>query len=303
MRRGAERVRQCCSLRNLSHILLFASSQTALAHEADAARATFLHLVSWPLFPLLLVFVLYSLGLRQLWRGGGGRGVSCIQAGSFIAGGALVLITWSGPLNRGAASSLAAHVAQHMVLMGAVPPLLLLGRPGVVTLGLLPTRTARALTAPLRKARRLQFWALLASPVTAMLVQSAVMWSWHLPAAMDLAIQNAGWHGVMHASFLATGLWFWAALLRSIRNPDAGAGSGALAIVGSMMAMGLLGALLTFADRPRYPVYAELAAQLGRSALGDQQLAGLIMWVPSALPYLIGGLIITALWLRRDRGC
>ena len=70
-----------------------------------------------------------------------------------------------------------------------------------------------------------------------------------------------------------------------------------------MMAMGLLGALLTFADRPRYPVYAELAAQLGRSALGDQQLAGLIMWVPSALPYLIGGLIITALWLRRDRGC
>ena len=192
MRRGAERVRQCCSLRNLSHILLFASSQTALAHEADAARATFLHLVSWPLFPLLLVFVLYSLGLRQLWRGGGGRGVSCIQVGSFIAGGALVLITWSGPLNRGAASSLAAHVAQHMVLMAAVPPLLLLGRPGVVTLGLLPTRTARALTAPLRKARRLQFWALLASPVTAMLVQSAVMWSWHLPAAMDLACQLSG---------------------------------------------------------------------------------------------------------------
>jgi len=127
-----------------------------------------------------------------------------------------------------------------------------------------------------------------------------VMWGWHLPAVMDLTLRDDAVHWLMHASFLAVGLWFWGALLRGIRDPGAGAGSGAVAIIGSMMAMGLLGALLTFADAPRYPTYMARARHAGVSALEDQQLAGLIMWVPSALPYLIGGLVIAALWLRRS---
>lgn len=280
--------------------LLFAMPQTALAHVDDAASGTnFLQFDPWLLTPLLGLLLLYTLGLRRLWRDGGGRGLSALQAGSFIAAWLLLLLSLLGPLDQWAENALAAHVAQHMLLMAVVPPLLLLGRPGVVILGLLPTRAARALSTPWQRARRLRLWPLLAAPATAMLVQAAVMWGWHLPAAMALAKADEGVHGLMHASFLAVGLWFWGTLLRSVRDPGAGAGAGAVAIIGSMMAMGLLGALLTFADEPRYPAYVERAQQLGISALEDQQLAGLIMWVPSALPYLIGGLVMAALWLRR----
>jgi putative membrane protein len=281
--------------------VLFALPQTALAHSDNTESVTtLLHPDPWLLIPLMVTLLLYVLGLRRLWRGATGRGVSTLQVGAFTAGWLLLLMTLLGPLDRWAGNSLAAHVAQHMLLMAAVPPLLLLGRPGVVMLGLLPTPSARALSTPLQRARRLRLWRLLASPGTAMLVQTAVMWGWHLPAAMDLTLRDDAVHWLMHASFLAVGLWFWGALLRGIRDPGAGAGSGAVAIIGSMMAMGLLGALLTFADAPRYPTYMARARHAGVSALEDQQLAGLIMWVPSALPYLIGGLVIAALWLRRS---
>jgi len=103
----------------------------------------------------------------------------------------------------------------------------------------------------------------------------------------------------MHASFLVAGLLFWTALARSLYEPARGADAGALAIVGTMIQMGLLNAPLKFAPDPRCTCYYERAPQLGLTALEDQQLAGLIMWVPAALPYLIGGVALAAAWLRR----
>jgi putative membrane protein len=145
-----------------------------------------------------------------------------------------------------------------------------------------------------------------AGTTTATLLQAGVMWGWHVPAAMQLALTNELVHYAMHASFLAAGLLFWLALLRSLRGPGAGFGAGAIALVGTMMHMGLLSALLTFSQLPRYPWYFDRAAALGLTPLEDQQLAGLIMWVPGGLPYLIGVLALMAAWLRRseryDRG-
>jgi len=79
----------------------------------------------------------------------------------------------------------------------------------------------------------------------------------------------------------------------------AGFFTGIVAVVGTMVQMGLLGALLTFAAVPRYPFYYERVTQLGLTPLEDQQLAGLVMWVPGAVPYLLGGLALMAVWLRR----
>lgn len=288
------------SLRALWPLAPLALPPTTRAHVDDAASGpTFLHVDPWLFTLLLLTLLLYALGLRRLWQVRVGRGVSMPRACAFAAGWVVLTLALIGPLDHRAATSLAAHVTQHMLLMAVVPPLLLLGLPGAVLLGLLSTSMARALSAPLQQARRLRLWPLLAAPGTAMLVQTAVMWGWHLPAAMDLALRSDAVHWLMHLSFLAVGLWFWGALLHGVREPRFGAGMSAIAIVGSMMAMGLLGALMTFADTPRYPAYVEHAQRLGFSALEDQQLAGLIMWVPSALPYLIGGLVIAALWLRR----
>jgi putative membrane protein len=138
-----------------------------------------------------------------------------------------------------------------------------------------------------------------APPMFAMMLQAAVMWGWHLPAAMEVALRSEPVHYLMHASFLLSGLLFWTALARSLHEPAPGAGAGALAIVGTMIQMGLLSALLTFAPEPRFAYYYDRAPLLGLTALEDQQLAGLIMWVPAALPYLLAGLALAAAWLRR----
>lgn len=248
---------------------------------------------------LLLSLLLYTLGLRRLWRGRIGRGVSVVQACSSLAGWAVLALALIGPLDRGAQNSLAAHVTQHMLLMALVPPLLLIGRPGAVVLGLVSKRAIRTLWRPLQYLRRDSGWWLY-GPGVAMLVQSAVMWGWHLPTVMDAALRHNGVHWLMHSSILAVGLWFWMALLHSVRNPRLGVAASAVAIVGNMMAMGLLGALLTFAPAPLYAVYIAQAHAGSLDPLQDQQLAGLIMWVPAMLPSLIGGLALVAVWLRRD---
>jgi putative membrane protein len=248
---------------------------------------------------LLIALLLYALGLRALWRRGIGHGVTAARAASFLAGWWVLALAMIWPLDALGDWLLSAHMAQHMLLMALAPPLLLLGHPGPVWLAILPAHWARRVMRPLRGPAGRRGWRRLASPTFAMFLQTVVMWSWHLPAAMALALHSEPVHYLMHASFLLAGLLFWTALLRSLREPLYGAGAGAIAIVGTMIQMGLLGALMTFAPEPRFAHYLGRAPELGLTALEDQQLAGLIMWVPSALPYVIGGLALAAAWLRR----
>ncbi|MGJ4729397.1 cytochrome c oxidase assembly protein, partial [Luteimonas sp. SDU101] len=127
----------------------------------------------------------------------------------------------------------------------------------------------------------------------ATLANVAVMWGWHAPAALELALASEALHWLMHGSFLAAGLWLWTLLWQRLRDDVAGGAlAGTVAIVVVMMQMGFLGALLTFSRRTLYPFYEARTPQLGLDVLSDQQLAGLVMWVPSCLPYLAG-----AIWL------
>ncbi|TXK62327.1 cytochrome c oxidase assembly protein [Alkalisalibacterium limincola] len=282
--------------------LLFAAPALAHAPDADAppdlAHAWSADLWLTPLWAASLL--LYLLGLRQLWRHGFGRGVGRGQALSFFCGWLALGLAMVWPLDALGAWSLAAHMAQHMVLMALAPPLLLAGLPGAVWLAALPSSGARAISAPLRGPAGRRTWRVLTGATLVTLLQAAVMWGWHLPAAMELALRNELVHYAMHLCFLVAGLLFWAALLRSLREPSLGAGSAVTAIIATMLHMGLLSALLVFASRPLYPWYFERVPQLGLSALEDQQLAGLIMWVPSALPYLVGGVALVAAWLARN---
>jgi putative membrane protein len=252
------------------------------------------------LVPLIACLLAYAIGLRRVWRIGTGTGVSTSGALLFAGGWLVLALAMIWPLDALGEWSLAAHMTQHMLLMAAAPPLLLAGRPEVVLLLALPTSIARWIARPSRSRAARSLSRILFAPTAAMLVQGTIMWSWHAPGAMAAALRNDLIHYAMHASFLAAGLIFWIAMGRSVREPAAGAAAGAVAIVGTMMQMGLLGALLTFAARPRYPHYVDRAPHLGLTALEDQQLAGLIMWVPTALPYLVGGLVLIASWLRRS---
>jgi len=274
---------------------------TSLPAHAPAAGAPTLA-TAWSLslaylLPPVVLVVLYTLGIVRLWRRAGiGRGVGAASVWAFAAGTAFLFLAVVWPLDAYGEWSFGAHMAQHMVLLAFVPPLLLAGRPLAVIAHAMPRGWLR----PLHAAGSMAHTRLIAMLAGATLAHSAVMWLWHLPAATTAALHHEGIHVLMHASFLLAGIWFWSALIRCVREPTVGVMPALVALVALMMQMGLLGALLTFAPRVLYPVYIDRATALGLDPLVDQQLAGLIMWVPACLPYLIGALWLLVSAFRRE---
>lgn len=269
------------------------------AHDGHAHPPTLAQ--AWTLSPMVLVpfvllAVLYAFGLSRLWRQAGiGRGVTPAGVAGFWSGMLSLALAAIWPLDAYGAWSLAAHMAQHMLLLALVPPLLLAGKPFAVAAYALPRRWSSALHAALHAPlTRISAWL-----VPAAVAHSAVMWAWHLPGALEAVLASAPLHHLMHLSFLLAGMWFWAAAWRRLRDPGSGAGAGVVALLAVMMQMGFLGALLAFSQRALYPVYAVRAPGVGLAPLADQQLAGILMWVPSCIPYLAGGLWLLWQGLRR----
>lgn len=118
------------------------------------------------------------------------------------------------------------------------------------------------------------------------LAATAVFWAWHAPAAYALAMSHDGAYWLMQASLFAVALWFWIAV-RAARPLAAVA-----ALLVSTVQMGLLGALLTVADRAVYAPHAATTLAWGLTPLQDQQAAGLIMWAPAAAIYLAVAMVL-----------
>jgi cytochrome c oxidase assembly factor CtaG len=127
-------------------------------------------------------------------------------------------------------------------------------------------------------------------------VHALALWLWHVPALFEAALTHPSVHVLQHSSFLGSALLFWGSVFgRAPRR----AGAVALAsLFTTMVHTGALGALLTFSPTVWYPHYAQ-GAVLGLGALEDQQLGGLIMWVPAGGAYLAAALAILAGWLTR----
>jgi putative membrane protein len=190
-------------------------------------------------------------------------------------------------------------MAQHELLMVVAAPLLVLGRPLVPFLWALPMswrRTAGNWSAagPVRR-----LWELLTLPLVAWAMHAVAIWLWHAPGLYQASVRGEGMHALQHVSFLATALLFWWALLRG-REGRLGRPSAVLYLFTTALHTTVLGALLTFSARVWYPVYDWSTAPWGLTPLEDQQLAGLIMWVPAGLVYLIAALAIAATWLGED---
>lgn len=200
----------------------------------------------------------------------------------FGVGLASLAVALMPPLETLAAESLAAHMVQHLVLIVVAPPVLVRSRAFAALLGALPRRATR----PLRRVRRLRLPALYSVPTFAA-VHAVVVWLWHAPPLYDAAVRHHGLHVAEHVMLLGTALLAWGTLL----HPSARRGPVVALAVLTLFALtlqgALLGALLTFAPEPLYAAYPDL---------GDQQAAGVLMWVPGGLAYL--GVALHAL-LRR----
>jgi cytochrome c oxidase assembly factor CtaG len=200
------------------------------------------------------------------------------------------------PLDAIAARSFTAHMLEHELLMLAAAPLLVLSAPVGFGLWALPRGLRLALGRAAKAPAWGAFWRWLSSLGTATVLQAIALWGWHVPALFSLALSHPGWHAIQHLCFLGSALLFWHAIWRAPARSSAG-GIGALFFTATIS--GALGALMALAHGPWYPQYAAMGmAPMGLTPLQDQQLAGLLMWVPGGLVHALAALWLLARALR-----
>jgi cytochrome c oxidase assembly factor CtaG len=241
--------------------------------------------------PLMLAALWFATGW---WRLHSRAHVAAYNgSAAFFAAGWLVLTAaLVTPLHAAGERSFAAHMFEHELLMLVAAPLLVLSRPLGIALWAFPQPLRHALA----RGGSMLFagmWHFFTAPVVATLLQAAALWLWHAPRLFDLALAHAGWHVVQHLSFLASALLFWWAVLVGRGMARVGIAVGCLFFTATVS--GALGALMALSHSPWYAGY--FASQLdafGLSPAEDQQLAGLLMWVPGGLVHAGAGLALLA---------
>lgn len=281
-------------LRLIVPLLVLLSAGPASAHTA--------HDAGWTADPLVLLAMAaagsaYTLGLLRLWRRAGpGRGlhglrVTLFALGYLLAGGLLL-----SPLDTWAERLLSAHMIQHFGLMLVAAPLMVLGRPGLAFLWAVPA-SRRAALGRLAGGAAGRAWRAATHPLGAWMIYLVALWIWHMPALHQWALRSDAVHAAQHASFLGAALLLWTAVLE---RPRAEGRAGAFfAVFATAVHSCALAALLTTARTLWYPAYAAGAGGWGLTPLQDQQLGGLIMWVPCCA-ILLGAAVAVFAGLLRD---
>jgi cytochrome c oxidase assembly factor CtaG len=242
------------------------------------------------LIPLAVTAVLYEHGQRV-------RGVATArQRTLFWSGWMALILALLSPLHEAGESLFSAHMLQHEVLMLVAAPLLVLSRPMVPMLHGMPISWRKSVGRWSKLRPVTGFWHGTTDPFSAWCIHAAAVWIWHFPPLFDATLDNAWIHAVQHASFFLSALLFWWSLFYARgRNSY---GTGVLYIFTTAVHTSILGALLTLSTRVWYTAYGNLPIGWGLTPLEDQQLGGLIMWMPAGLVYLGSGLALFAGWLR-----
>ena len=184
---------------------------------------------------------------------------------------------------------LSVHMLQHLLLMMVAPPLLWLGAPLFPCLRGLPAAVRRYWVGPFLSSPALRrFFGRLTHPLTALGLFVAVTWLWHVPAVYDMALRSSGLHYLQHACFVGAALLFWYPVVRPYPvRPSWSPWLLLPVLLIADLSNTVLSALLTFSDRVLYTYYAEVPRLGGVSAVDDQSTAGVLMWVPGSIAFLV----------------
>lgn len=284
--------------------LMLVTAATAVAHEGkphnwhDLSRA-------WSFEPfvvisLLLIGGLFVLGFRYLRREAPKqKTIKTWEAACFAGGWLALFVALVSPVHAWGRVLFSAHMTQHEILMLVAAPLLVLSRPLVPFMWALPLNWSRRV-GNLGKVTAIQkTWQALTIPLVAWALHAVALWSWHIPFLFEAVLHNEWVHTAQHLSFLISALLFWWALIHGPQGMM-GYGAAVLYVFTTSIHSGVLGALITFAGSVWYPSYQGLTASWGLTPLEDQQLGGLIMWIPAGLVYVIAGLALFAGWMRES---
>lgn len=240
-----------------------------------------------PALAALLTLAATGYGWAAVEAARRGHGLPGWQVAAFSGGIVSLAVALLGPPSHYAGVAFSAHMVQHLLLIQLAAPLLVLGRPLPLLVRVLPQPVARRVIrttvgrASVRRLLRVGF-----HPMTATLAFNGSVIVWHLAPLYEAAVRSPLVHEVEHLAFFGTALLFWTALI----DPPPGTprptpGAALLALFTTWMVSDLLGATLTLAREPLYPLYAAASQPWGLTAGDDQRIGGLVMWVGGGLYY------------------
>ena len=246
---------------------------------------------------LTISLALYATGTVRLWRTAGpGHGVRWWQAVALLGGWMSLVVALVSPIDKLSEILFSAHMTQHELLMVVAAPLLVLGKPVIPMIWALPQSWRTPLASALQNGVVGRAWRHLTAPLTATVLHAIALWIWHVPLLYEATLRNDYLHGFEHFCFFVTAALFWWALIYG-RYGRIGYGAAVFYVFVTMMHSSALAALMTISERVWYPYYRRAGLQWGVDSVQDQQLAGLIMWVPAGLILVVLGLSLFAMWL------
>ena len=246
---------------------------------------------------MILLFVFLALWYMRGWlrlRSRSAQVVSLWRAVSFLIGMFLVWVALDSPLADYDHHLLTVHMIQHLLLMTAAPPLILLGEPSLAFWHALP-RSVRVVLRPwLRRPFAQGFAQILSRPTLCWTASALTLVGWHVPALLTLALHSEVWHSVEQSSFLSAGLLFWWPVIQPWPSVSTGPQwSTLLYLFLATLPCDILSGFLVFSDRVAYSAYFSMPRHFGLSVLEDQQCAGALMWTSITLVYLVPAAILS----------
>jgi putative copper resistance protein D len=275
----------------------------ALAH-GDAMPAPDLPgvLLAWrlellPLAGVALATVAYLWAVRQVARSHRSNPPPRWRTAAFLGGMAAIVVALCSPIEAYEGQLFSVHMVQHMLLELVAAPLILLGAPVTLTLRAASPSVRRGLLTVLHS----RPVAVLTFPLLTWLLFAAVNWGWHFSALYDQALENAPLHYFQHGTFLVAALLFW--------WPVVGADPGRwrlpyparlFYLFLAMPQNSFLGVALMSAPTVLFPHYLTNLRPWGPSAIADQSLGGIVMWVFGDLVFLAAMACVVAAWVRHE---
>ena len=242
--------------------------------------------------PLGLMLVVYMAGaLRRgtvrllLWR-----------HVSFLSGWLTLALALTSPLHEIGEQLFSAHMLQHEILILVSAPLISASHPGATCLWAFAPRHRVHLGGWVHGIERTPFFRLLGLPLVAWLLEAATLWLWHAPALYQATLTSDWVHAAQHLSFLLSAVLFWSALY-GVGRSAMSYGAATFYVFATAVHCSALGALLTFSAVLWYPAYRATTMRWGLTPLEDQQLGGVLMWVPSGVVFILIGLVLFAKWM------
>jgi putative membrane protein len=222
------------------------------------------------------------------------------HAASFYTGLATVILALESPVDALSASLFSFHMVQHLLLIMVAAPLLLLGDPGITMLRGVPLPLRRRALSYLARQRWVsalgRLFSLLMHPRSVFIIFVGDLYLWHWNRLFNVALESDTVHLCEHLCFLLTAFMFWSQIIdqRAIHARLSYARRAAYTVI-TAAASNFLAMYFVFAPKPLYSAYASLPSRpFDMTVLGDQQLAGAIMWVP--VLFLFGGAFIVCLY-------